>query len=166
MSEDESLDRAAAVKIERDLPTSPDAQYCLGEYYAELEKRFDAGFTPEYEDAPSLDEFMPPRGTFLVIRLGGTPLGCGALKPLPGERAYIKRMWISPSARGLGLGRMLLRALEDEARALGYRSVCLETNKALEEAQQLYRTAGYEEVRPFNDEPYAHHWYEKLIAQS
>jgi GNAT superfamily N-acetyltransferase len=58
----------------------------------------------------------------------------------------------------------LLGALEEKARAIGYRIVRLETNQALPEAQQLYRSAGYREVPPFNDELYAHHWFEKALA--
>jgi ribosomal protein S18 acetylase RimI-like enzyme len=63
----------------------------------------------------------------------------------------------------LGLGRRLLAELEDRARALGYRKVRLETEKSLTEAQQLYRSSGYLEVPRFNDEPYAHHWFEKTL---
>jgi len=140
-----------------------DAQYCLGEYYRELKERFDGGFDPELSLLPSLDEFAPPRGTFLLVRLNGEPVGCGGLKPISREAAYLKRMWIAPSARGLGLARGLLSSLEDNARAMGYSIVRLETNKSLIEAQQLYRTAGYAEVAPFNDERYAHHWFEKRL---
>ena len=72
-------------------------------------------------------------------------------------------MWVSPDARGLGLGRRLLEALEERARSLGYRMIRLETEKSLTEAQQLYRRSGYREVPPFNDELYAHHWFEKRL---
>ena len=93
----------------------------------------------------------------------GEPIGCGGFTPLTGDAAYLKRMWIAPEARGLGLARRLLAALEDKARAIGYRMVRLETNRALAEAQQLYRSSGYAEVAPFNDERYAHHWFEKAL---
>jgi ribosomal protein S18 acetylase RimI-like enzyme len=72
-------------------------------------------------------------------------------------------MWIAPGVRGLGLGRRLLEALEERARSRGYRIVQLETNESLAEAQQLYRKYGYREVSPFNDEQYAHYWFEKSI---
>jgi ribosomal protein S18 acetylase RimI-like enzyme len=72
-------------------------------------------------------------------------------------------MWVARDARGLGLGRRLLAELEDRARALGYRKVRLETEKSLTEAQHLYRSSGYLEVPRFNDEPYAHHWFEKTL---
>lgn len=152
-----------AVTIAPEGAGGADAQYCLGEYYRELQERFDGGFDPELSLVPSLDEFAPPRGTFLLVRLNGEPVGCGGLKPISNEAAYLKRMWIAPSARGLGLARRLLSALEESARSKGYSIVRLETNKALFEAQQLYRSAGYAEVTPFNEERYAHHWFEKRL---
>jgi ribosomal protein S18 acetylase RimI-like enzyme len=72
-------------------------------------------------------------------------------------------MWVDPRARGLGIGRRLLAELEQHAIAGGSRTVRLETNKALTEAIAMYRAAGYREVEAFNDEPYAHHWFEKHI---
>lgn len=152
-----------AVTIAPEAAVGDDAQYCLGEYYRELQERFDGGFDPDLSLLPSLDEFAPPRGTFLLVRLNGQPIGCGGLKPISREAAYIKRMWIAQCARGLGLARRLLLALEDEARAMGYSVMRLETNKSLIEAQKLYRSAGYAEVGPFNDERYANHWFEKRL---
>ncbi len=73
-------------------------------------------------------------------------------------------MWVAPHARGLGLGRRLLRELERRARENGARTVRLETNRALKEAIQLYRSSGYREVARFNAEPYAHHWFEKKLT--
>jgi DNA-binding MarR family transcriptional regulator len=164
MSEVERLLSASAVAIDPGPATRAAAQYCLREYYRELGERFDAGFDPELSLVPSLAEFAPPRGTFLVARLHGKPVGCGGLKPISAKAAYLKRMWIAPSARGLGLARRLLGALEESARSMGYTVVRLETNKALIEAQQLYRSSGYREVRPFNNERYAHHWFEKRLS--
>jgi GNAT superfamily N-acetyltransferase len=155
-----------AVRIAQEAAVGGDAQYCLGQYYRELQERFDGGFDPELSLVPSLDEFAPPRGTFLLVRLNGEPVGCGGLKPISREAAYLKRMWIAPDARGLGLARRLLSSLEDNARAMGYSILRLETNRALVEAQQLYRSAGYAEVAPFNNERYAHHWFEKRLDQT
>lgn len=66
--------------------------------------------------------------------------------------------------REAGLGRRMRAAFEAEARALGFAALRLETNRALAEAIRLYRSAGYAEVAPFSDEPYAHHWFEKRLA--
>jgi ribosomal protein S18 acetylase RimI-like enzyme len=73
-------------------------------------------------------------------------------------------MWVSPAVRGLGLGRRLLAELEAHATARGVRALRLETNRALTEAIGLYRSAGYREVSAFNEEAYAHHWFEKSLA--
>jgi ribosomal protein S18 acetylase RimI-like enzyme len=99
----------------------------------------------------------------LLATLHGEPVGCGAIKLDWGAPPYIKRMWVAPSARGLGLGRRLLGELEARAAGAGARVVQLETNGSLREAIALYRAAGYREVPPFNDEPYAHHWFEKAL---
>ena len=73
-------------------------------------------------------------------------------------------MWIDRNTRGLGLGRRLLRELEGYARERGVTSLHLETNRSLVEAISLYRSCGHVEVEPFNDEAYAHHWFEKQLS--
>jgi ribosomal protein S18 acetylase RimI-like enzyme len=100
----------------------------------------------------------------LVATLRSEPVGCGALKLHDDAPAEIKRMWVDRSARGLGLGRRLLSELEAYATEHGADAVRLETNRTLTEAIALYRSAGYVEVEPFNDEAYAHHWFEKKIT--
>ena len=100
----------------------------------------------------------------MVARLRDEPIGCGALKLHGRDPAEIKRMWVAPTARGLGLGRRLLRELEASAGRRGATRARLETNRALTEAVNLYRSAGYSEVAAFNDEPYADHWFEKRLG--
>jgi ribosomal protein S18 acetylase RimI-like enzyme len=100
---------------------------------------------------------------FVVATLHGGPVGCGALKFHGRGPAELKRMWVAPSARGLGLGRRLLTELERLAEDHGARVIRLETNRSLTEAIALYRSAGYREVPAFNDEPYAHHWFDKQL---
>jgi DNA-binding MarR family transcriptional regulator/GNAT superfamily N-acetyltransferase len=165
MAEVERLLTASAVVIADEPASSPDAQYCLTQYFRELAQRFESGFDPARALSATPEEFRPPRGAFVVMRLHGHPVGCGGFKPFPPDAAYLKRMWVAPETRSLGLGRRLLRALEDRARAAGYRKTCLETNRALNAAQSLYRANGYAEVPPFNDEPYAHHWFEKALTK-
>jgi DNA-binding MarR family transcriptional regulator/GNAT superfamily N-acetyltransferase len=163
MTEVERLLTASAVRIEEVVPGNRYAEYCLSCYFRELAERFEAGFDPALSLAPTLEGFEPPDGIFLIMRLHGQPVGCGGFKREAAGTAYIKRMWIAREARGLGLGRRLLQQLEDRARALGYRNLRLETEKSLAEAQQLYRSSGYVEVPRFNDELYAHHWFEKSL---
>jgi len=155
-------ERGSAVRLSVAQPDSPAARYCLERYFAELAARFEAGYDPALGIPATPAELTPPRGYFVLATLNGEPVGCGALKC---HSAYgeIKRMWVATSARGLGLGTRILLHLEDLARQRGLPLLRLETNKALTEAQSLYRRHGFREVPAFNDEPYAHHWFEKTL---
>jgi ribosomal protein S18 acetylase RimI-like enzyme len=166
MHEVERLLTAALVQIAPVDPLHPHARYCLRQYFAELDRRFDAGFDPALSISAEAHELRPPAGLLLVATLRSEPVGCGALKFHEDAPAEIKRMWVSSSERGLGIGRRLLAELEARAAASGTRGVRLETNQTLTEAISMYRSAGYVEVEPFNDEPYAHHWFEKRLALS
>ena len=159
----ERLLRASLVTISIEDPRSSDGRWCIGQYFAELAERFESGFDPALSIPADEDELTPPRGLLLVARLHEKPVGCGALKHRGGAPTEVKRMWVAREARGLGLGRRVLVELERHARAAGASTLRLETNKALAEAIQLYRSSGYFEVPAFNDEPYAHHWFEKRL---
>lgn len=161
MDEVERLTRGAGVTINAEKVSAAESQWCLNQYFAEIAKRFDAGFDPQKGLPASNAELSPPRGVFLVARLDGQPVGCGALMVDAGSIGHIRRMWIAPEARGIGLGRRMLDALENQARKLGLDTLRLETNKNLKEAQAMYRSCGYRETPPFSDEPYAHYWFEK-----
>ena len=163
MAEVERLLIASTVEVRECDPRHRDAQFCLQTYYSELAVRFDAGYDPEV--SPVADEEMtPPAGLLLVAYLHGDPVGCGALIFYPDAVGLVKRMWVAPSVRGLGLGRRLLYELEGRARTHDVQLMRLETKDVLTEAIQMYRTSGYIEVNPFNDEPYADHWFEKPLA--
>jgi DNA-binding MarR family transcriptional regulator/GNAT superfamily N-acetyltransferase len=166
MADVEQLLTAPMVEVAAIDPAHPHAQHCLRAYFAELDRRFDAGFDPVLSIPAEEEELRPPAGLLLVATLRADPIGCGALKFHDNEPADIKRMWVAESARGLGIGRRILSELEQRAADHGARAVRLETNRALAEAISLYRSSGYVEVAPFNDEPYAHHWFEKQIASS
>ena len=161
MADAERAARATAVSLAVEDPTTLDARWCIEQYFAELNARFETGFDPGLSISADAHELTRPAGELLIARLDGRPVGCGALKLHSGAPAELKRMWVSPDARGIGLGRRLLSELERHAREAGARVVRLETNRTLTEAIQLYRTSGYREVPAFNDEPYAHHWFEK-----
>jgi putative acetyltransferase len=91
--------------------------------------------------------FVPPEGIFLVLRDdGGRAVGCGGVARFDAARGEVKRMYVVPEARGLGLGRRLLEELEAQARALGYTSVVLETGDRQPEALGLYESSGYERI--------------------
>jgi len=161
MAQVERLLIASQVTIVLADPTSSDVIWCFEQYFAELGKRFEAGFDPALSISAHAHELMPPSGLVLVAHLRDEPVGCGALKFNENAAAEIKRMWVAPSVRGLGLGRRLLEALEFHAREAEVAVLHLETNRSLIEAIQMYRDCGYQEVKAFNDEPYAHHWFEK-----
>lgn len=163
MSEVYRLLRLGRARIERVDPASREARWCVAQYFAEINRRFEHGFDPSQSLPADDEDFRPPAGAFLVASTDGDPVACGAVKTIAPQVGYLKRMWVSDSARGLGIGSRMLRALEDEARALGMTTVKLETNRTLVEAISMYRHSGYTEVAPFNDEPYAHHWFEKQL---
>jgi DNA-binding MarR family transcriptional regulator/GNAT superfamily N-acetyltransferase len=162
MREVDRLLTAGLVTVGPTDPDHPHARHCLAAYFAELNTRFETGFDVDKGISAEGDELRLPAGMLLVATLHGTPVGCGALK-LAGDHAYLKRMWVDDNQRGLGIGRRLLAELEHHARAQGAKTARLETNKALQEAVTMYRAAGYREVEPFNDEYYAHHWFEKAL---
>lgn len=154
---------ASLITVEPEPADSADARWCIAQYIEELGRRFEQGFDPSRSIPAAEADMTPPNGMLLVARLRGRPVGCGALKFHPGEPTELKRMWVDATARGLGLGRRLLRELEQQAADAGTTLIRLETNGSLTEAIALYRTAGYDEVPAFNDEPYAHHWFEKRL---
>jgi DNA-binding MarR family transcriptional regulator len=154
----------ASVEIREVDAAGSDARQCLRAYVEELNQRWEAGFDPSAGVTAEPHELTPPAGCFLIAYLHGEPVGCGGVKHLAGGPSDIKRMWVSPAARGLGLGRRLLEELEQRVRDSGATVARLETNRVLVEAIALYRSAGYREVPAFNDEPFAHHWFEKPLT--
>ena len=163
MGEVEGLLRAASVEIVAVAAGGAEARWCLDEYFRELASRFEGGFDPSRDKAGEMNEMTPPAGVFVLARLEGDPVGCGGLKRIDETTGEIKRVWTAPSARGLGVARKIVRRLEAAARDLGLKRVRLDTNRALTEAQALYRAEGYREVERFGDNPYAHHWFAKEL---
>ena len=159
----ERLVTAALVHIRPADPARPDARRCIEAYFAELDRRSDSGFDRAASATLRPHELRPPAGVMLLAYLHGEPVGCGALRHHHGEPSEIKRLWVDGSVRGLGVGRRLLADLEERARRHGATAVRLDTNRNLTEAIALYRRTGYAEVPPFNDEPFAHHWFEKVL---
>ena len=146
-------------------PADSDAvRRCFERYYTELDGRFADGFDVAAALPLGLDELTPPRGLVLIARLGGEPVGCGAVKLSDPDVAEVKRMWVAPEARGRGVGARLLTELESRAVAAGRAVARLETNRSLVEAVAMYRGRGYVEVPAFNDERYGDHWFEKRLA--
>ena len=164
MGEVERLLTAASVQIVAADPEHVDARFCIERYTAELNRRSDRSFDPSVGATARPEEVRPPAGCFFVAYLHGEPIGCGAVKHHADAPAEIKRMWIAPQARGLGLGRRLLQTLESCARDAGASVARIETNSDLTEALALYTSAGWSEVAAFNDEPFADRWLQKTLA--
>ncbi|HEX4034341.1 MAG TPA: MarR family winged helix-turn-helix transcriptional regulator [Solirubrobacteraceae bacterium] len=163
MGDVERLLTAASVSITAVDPEHEDARSCLELYAAELNARSSRRFDPAVGATALPHELRPPAGEFFVAYLRGEPIGCGAVKHPAGGHAEIKRMWIAPQARGLGLGRRLLQRLERCALAAGASVARIETSSDLGEALSLYATTGWIEVAAFNDEPFADRWLEKTL---
>jgi DNA-binding MarR family transcriptional regulator/GNAT superfamily N-acetyltransferase len=161
----ERLLTAGLVEVAVEDPRSEAAHLCLRAYAEEMDATFEGGFDPARSRAVDPAALTPPAGLLLLARLHGEPVACGALRLPPGAPAEIKRLWVAPAARGLGVGRRVLSELEAHARRAGADLVHLDTNRALRAATELYRSSGYVEVAPFNDERYADHWFEKRLAR-
>lgn len=156
--------RATLVHITEEDPHHPEVVACFTHYAEELDARFDGGFDVRRSISADPEDLTPPAGYCIVARLRGVPVGCGALKLHVSGPAELKRMWVDPTTRGLGIGQRLLDRLEALAREAGVSALRLETNRALREAISLYRAAGFVEVAPFSEEPYADHWFEKDLT--
>lgn len=153
-------DRIALVEVK---VSDPRAQACLHAYYAELAQRLHQGFDVNLSADPDAADMEAPRGTFLIALSDGRAIGCAGLKATHKGYAEIKRLWIEPSARGLGLARRMMEEIETRARGLGIGLLRLDTNSALPEAVALYRRSGWTEIARFNDDPYPDHFFEKTI---
>ena len=163
MGEIERLLRAGVVVVRQERAGSPDARWCLDEYVGELAQRFDSGFDPAQGNAVSEAEMTPPAGWFFLARLEERPAGCGALLRIDGSTGEIKRMWTAPFARGLGVAKRIIETIETVAREAGLTTLRLDTNRALTEAQALYRKLGFEETERYSANPYAHCWFAKRL---
>ena len=154
---------ADQVVIIRADPRDERSRYCLEKYYRELAQVFEGGFEVERSRDPQADLMVPPHGAFLLAISDGLPVGCVGVKGSGGGACEIKRLWVSPSERGLGLGRRLMAEAEAAARGLSITKLRLDTNRALPEAINMYRRSGWTEIERFNDDPYADFFFEKTI---
>jgi DNA-binding MarR family transcriptional regulator/GNAT superfamily N-acetyltransferase len=165
MAEVEQILRVSAVELSLEAPETSDARWCLAQYFTELAERFEHGFDPTQGNSFTAPEMAPPAGYLMVARRDGAPVGCGALKRLTQDIGEIKRVWVAPHVRGEGIASRLMDELEALAREAGFRAVRLDTNKTLTEACALYRNRGYREIQRYNENPYAHHWFEKRLKR-
>lgn len=132
----------------------PEVRALLAEYADGVGVPLDfQDFDREVAELPGA--YAPPRGALLVARAGGTAAGCVALRPLDDETCEMKRLFVRPAARGLGLGERLAVAVLAEARRLGYRRMRLDTLPTMAPAQTLYERLGFRDIEPYTDNPVA-----------
>ncbi len=154
---------ANEVTLAIEAANTPDAVWCLQNYFDELAERFEEGFDPSVGSLLEFSGMTPPKGWFLMARRGGDPVGCGVLTRFDDRTGEIKRVWVSDTVRGAGVASRLMDRLEEMAAKQGFKRIVLDTNRSLSEAQAMYAKRGYEEIRPYNKNPYADHWFEKGI---
>jgi putative acetyltransferase len=109
------------------------------------------GFEGELAALPG--DYARPRGRLLLARIAGEPAGCVALRALADNDAEMKRLFVRPAYRGMGIGRTLVECVIDEARGLGYGHLRLDTLPGMDSAQALYAELGFAETAPYNDHP-------------
>ncbi len=163
MIEVERLMSASAIQITFEPPDTEDARWCFENYFRDLGDRFGVGFDTDQTISAMSELLTPPNGTFAMARLDGRPVGCGALSIKESRIGEIKRMWVAPEVRGLGVGKRILTMLEEFGRDFSLTVLRIEANRILGEAQSLYRSSGYTETEPFNPRPFVHHWFEKKL---
>ncbi|MGJ8526486.1 hypothetical protein LMG33818_002237 [Halomonadaceae bacterium LMG 33818] len=147
-------------------PADVEAQRCMHAYYDELAACFPQGFDVSLSCDPDQADMRPPKGSFVLGFSDGCPIACGGLKGTNKGYAEIKRIWVAPEARGLGVIHSLMNVLEETAKSLGYSKLRLDTNSVLIKAVSFYRKHGWHEIDRFNDDPYPDLFFEKIIAPS
>lgn len=142
------------LKIRQADPDSPEALACQQAYFDEILARVSVA-RPEYFPLPDpgADSYRPPQGRFLIAWSDDLPVACVGLRALEGTTAEVKRLWVHASARGQGLSRRMMAAVEAEARAMGYLRLRLDTNSALTEAIALYRATGWTDIPAYTTPP-------------
>jgi GNAT superfamily N-acetyltransferase len=145
----------------------PAAHALIAEYFDMRAETFPMQLGDYHAAFPVAANFTPPAGVFLVVVEDGEDVGCGGVKRVaaeaPSVRFEVKHLWIEPHMQGRRLGRALLEELERRAREFGATEVVLDTNASLVAAGSLYRSSGYDEIEPYNDNPNATHWFRKQI---
>ena len=148
--------------LEQVRPGDADALWLLRGYRDELRARF-APRKVDGLDAWDAADFAPPGGRVLVARMDGHPVGCVGLRALGPGVGELKHLFVVVEARGRGIARQLLAAVERLASEAGYRTLLLDTAAPLVEASALYRSSGYREVPAYNDNPHAAAWFRKEL---
>ena len=149
------------MRVDRGDPDLPEASRLLEEYFVELRERLAPVPVEIVQRWP--DDFRGPGGAVVLGRIEGRAVGCAGLRPLGDGALELKHFFLGPEVRGRGLGRVMLAGVEEVARTLAARRLLLDTAAPLLEAAALYRSAGYEDVPRFNDNPVAVAWFQRTL---
>ena len=141
----------------------PRAEQLFGEYLEELSVRVPGEVSYHPSTRPDTIEFSAPHGRLFLALVEGEPVGATALKRLDDDTGELKRMFVRPAGRGLGVGRLLLDAAEAAAVEIGYTVIRLDTRSELTEAAGLYERSGYVPIERYNDNPTANSFWEKRL---
>jgi GNAT superfamily N-acetyltransferase len=150
-----------SVEVRRIAGTEPVALELVAAMVDEMSGPYEPGLA---RSPLAPEELAPPGGGFVVLREGGRAVAGGGVKRLDARACEIKRMYVVPDARGRGLGLVLLAALEQLARDLGYSVARLDTGAKQPGVQRMYEDAGYAPIPDYNGNPYASFWGEKRLA--
>jgi GNAT superfamily N-acetyltransferase len=142
---------------------SPAVQQLIAAWNDELARSI-TGFSPSGGSVVSDGEFSPPDGIFLLTFRHSKPLGCVGLRRLKSNCGEIKRLYVTPAARGQGVGRRLLVEVEQHATHLSFKTLRLDADGNDPAALALFRSLGYQPIPDYNQNPYARHWFEKHLT--
>jgi len=109
------------------------------------------GFDAEMRNLPG--DYAPPRGRLLLATHDGKPVGCVALRDAGASRSEMKRLFVRPGTRGLGVGNALVSRVVDDARTIGYAEIVLDTLPSMADAQRMYERFGFRDIAPYRENP-------------
>jgi ribosomal protein S18 acetylase RimI-like enzyme len=161
LSEDAAAGPVAGEVFEQVAPDDPRA---VELFRAHTRAGAEALGLPDPEPTTVSPSLAPPEGALLLATLDGEPAALGGVRELDGRAAEIKSMYVAPAVRGRGLGRRMLRRLEQIAAAHGCTAARLDTLAKLEPAVALYESAGYRRIPDYNRSPHADRWYERRLG--
>jgi GNAT superfamily N-acetyltransferase len=152
-----------SIEIVEERFDSPDSAMLVADYVAEIKAMYPE-WTPDVPPRMTGRDVAPPGGRWLLAYRHRRAVGCAGLKRIDDRTAEIKRIYVTPDARGTGVAQALLRRLEQAAREVGYRVVRLDTGAKQPASVALFRSSGYEPIADYNGNPVAAHWFEKRMA--
>jgi GNAT superfamily N-acetyltransferase len=151
------------IRVQDEPFDSPDSAALVADYVAEIRTMYPE-WSPNVPPRMTAQDVEPPSGRWLIARLDGRAVGCVGLKRLDARTAEIKRIYVTPDARGKGVARALLAGVERAAQEAGYGAVRLDTGARQQASVALFSAAGYQPIGDYNGNPVAAHWFEKRLA--